>query len=112
VESSCGFGVHADAAVFLDDLRVEVRDDVGVGLFDGLIDGGLQGFQLFGIGPADLVTLGVELIVGAFDLRQGGFFGDGQLVVPMVSVPLNAMCSNMWARPVLPLGSSTEPALT
>src|SRR5260370_13410210 len=30
----------------------------------------------------------------------------------MVSVPLNAMCSNMWARPVLPMGSCTEPAST
>src|ERR1700730_11508490 len=30
----------------------------------------------------------------------------------MVSVPLNAMCSNMCARPVLPVGSCTEPAST
>src|SRR4029077_11436423 len=30
----------------------------------------------------------------------------------MVSVPLNAMCSNMCARPVLPMGSCTEPAST
>src|SRR5580700_6586380 len=30
----------------------------------------------------------------------------------MVSVPLNAMCSNMCARPVLPIGSCTEPAST
>ena len=33
-----GAGVHADAAVFLDDARIEVRDDVGI----GLIDGGLE----------------------------------------------------------------------
>src|SRR5271157_5613131 len=30
----------------------------------------------------------------------------------MVSVPLKAMCSNMCARPVLPMGSCTEPAST
>src|SRR4051812_32472311 len=30
----------------------------------------------------------------------------------MVWVPLNAMCSNMCARPVLPIGSCTEPAST
>src|SRR6266849_8076610 len=30
----------------------------------------------------------------------------------MVSVPLKAMCSNMCARPVLPIGSCTEPVST
>src|SRR5437016_11775582 len=30
----------------------------------------------------------------------------------MASVPLNASCSNMWARPVLPMGSWTEPTST
>src|ERR1700686_2018530 len=30
----------------------------------------------------------------------------------MVSVPLKAMCSNMCAKPVLPMGSCTEPAST
>src|SRR6202171_6361024 len=30
----------------------------------------------------------------------------------MVSVPLKAMCSNICARPVLPIGSCTEPAST
>src|ERR1017187_3838874 len=30
----------------------------------------------------------------------------------MVSVPLNGMCSNMCARPVLPIGSCTDPAST
>ena len=33
-------------------------------------------------------------------------------MVPIVSVPLNAMCSNMCASPVLPMGSCTEPAST
>ena len=33
-------------------------------------------------------------------------------MVPILSVPLNAMCSNIWARPVWPMGSCTEPAST
>src|SRR5579864_7617283 len=33
-------------------------------------------------------------------------------MVPILSVPLKAMCSNMWARPVLPMGSCTDPAST
>ena len=34
------------------------------------------------------------------------------VVVPIWLVPLKAMCSNMWARPDWPCGSSAEPAST
>src|SRR5580704_4947984 len=33
-------------------------------------------------------------------------------MVPILSVPLKAMCSNMWARPVLAMGSCADPAST
>src|SRR6185437_6642860 len=39
-------------------------------------------------------------------------FSSGRSVVPILSVPLKAMCSNMWARPVWPMGSCAEPAFT
>ena len=38
-----GAGVHADAAVFLDDARIEVGVDVVVGLFDGCVELRLRG---------------------------------------------------------------------
>ena len=41
-----GAGVHADAAVFLDDPRIEVGDDIGVGLLDGGLELRFEGFDL------------------------------------------------------------------
>ncbi len=63
-----GGGVHADAAVFLDDARVEVGDDVGIGLLDGFVELRLEGFEFFGIGVGEFVAFGVELIVDALDV--------------------------------------------
>jgi len=62
---------------------------------------GLRSFVLFRLQPAVCRFDGVE-----------GLLSPGQLVVPMVSVPLKAMCSNMCAIPVWPEGSSTDPAFT
>ena len=44
-------------------------------------------------------------------MRSSAAFSLVQSLVPMVVVPLNAMCSNMCAMPVMPFTSSTEPTL-
>src|ERR1017187_8425628 len=48
----------------------------------------------------------------ASSMASRAFFSLAQFTVPIVSVPLKAMCSNMWAMPVSPDGSSTDPAFT
>ncbi len=69
-----GAGIHSHAAVFFYDSRIEVRHNVAVRFFGGLVHRGLKCLDLFGIGFGELVALRFELVIDAFDIVHGLFF--------------------------------------
>ena len=103
-----GTGIEAHRARLLQDLAEVVVDDVLIGFFLCLLQRFLELLESLWVGLLPLAAFFVERRDDVVDPVQRRLFR-GVVGGSDFLRSLKAMCSNMWAMPLWPVSSSTEP---